>query len=928
MPTPSLPPLTPPAIPSGRVNREEPKKGSNFFFIVMMTLLIIWSLRLLNKPNEQQLQELAGADTQTDEESSQPLESMPLPGEEDSAARLAQLGDDAVAAAAPQKTAFTTLGSADPDSPYRMLVTLSTHGASIRRLELNEDQYRDCSDTSGYLGQIVADESICAKELADGLPGVAVQVVGAGTPVELAGLKVGDRICTAQLKSHRKTAPADEVEVTSFDALRDLLLQSRPGETVTLGVRRAGQTDGDQAMESVDVVLRDAPISLLRPCSAVANYDDYKNLAGLQGGVLPEEDDYDVEGQFEKVSLTRRRNTDPASFLMTLAEYDADTKLPWPKIAPAARRQPASLAAPRQIERELPDLAYSDGQWSEVSGTLRGGDWELIAEESNQSQAVFRKVLLGRKLQVRKVYRLEPTDQEDGVRRYHLTLEIQWRNLDPDAGHTLSYFLDGPTGLPIEGAWYSSGRKTGPGWGVYGLRDMVLGLNQGRALQVIRCSEIVERDKPQSDKVDLTYMGIDTQYFQCTLIPSADGAPWECEYLPMRVGPAVAGLPTFTDTSFRLKSPSISLAKSGSDGDSASHSYTIFAGPKQQKILNAYGLGDTLVYGWFWFIAKPLVAILNFFRNFLHLNCGVAIILLTVMVRLILFPLSRKSALSSMKMQQIQPQLNALKEKYADNPQQMMAAQQALWKKNGVNPLGGCLPVFLQMPIFIGLYKALSLDVNLYGTPLLGRAIRWCSNMAAPDMLVDWSEMWNHIGWNGFNLGQGMLKLGPYFNLLPMLTIILFLAQQKFMMPPPSGTEAEQAQQRSMRRMMNFMMIFFGFMFFKVPSGLCIYFVASSLWAILERKFLPKQKLAPIGDADVIDVTPLPAKEPAAPKGPTSLRRTRADRDGAAAKKPGGLKGWWNEVLERAKEQQKLAKAEAERRSRATGRDPGRKKRR
>ncbi|MBQ3454315.1 MAG: hypothetical protein IJG25_05555, partial [Thermoguttaceae bacterium] len=149
MPTPSLPPLTPPAIPSGRVNREEPKKGSNFFFIVMMTLLIIWSLRLLNKPNEQQLQELAGADTQTDEESSQPLEPMPLPGEEDSAVRLAQLGDDALAAAAPQKTAFTTLGSADPDSPYRMLVTLSTHGASISRLELNEDQYRDCSDTSG-----------------------------------------------------------------------------------------------------------------------------------------------------------------------------------------------------------------------------------------------------------------------------------------------------------------------------------------------------------------------------------------------------------------------------------------------------------------------------------------------------------------------------------------------------------------------------------------------------------------------------------------------------------------------------------------------------------------------------------------------------------------------------------------------------------
>ena len=896
-----------------------------------MTFLIVWSLRLLNKPDDQQQAESSVADSV--EESVEPVPPMALPSEEDSAARLARLGEETVAAAACEQTAFTTLGSADPDSPYKMLVTLSTRGASIRRLELNEDQYRDCSDTSGYLGQIVVDESICAKELASGLPGVALQVVGAGTPVELAGLKPGDRICSIQLKSQRKSAPTDPIEVTSLEVLRQVLLQSRPGETVTVRVRRAGSPADSQQpdqLEQVDIVLRDAPISLLRPSSAVANYDDYKNLSGLQGGVLPEEDDYNIDGQFDKVSFERRRNTDPASFLMTLAEYDDDTKLSWPKITPAARRKPVSLAAPRQIERELPDMTYRDGQWTESSANLRGGEWELVADQSNQTQAVFRKVLLGRELEVRKIYRLEPTGQEDGARRYHLTLDIQWRNLDPDADHTISYFLDGPTGLPIEGAWYSSGRKTGPGWGVYGLRDMVLGLNHGRALQVIRCSEIVERDKPQSDKVDVTYMGIDTQYFQCTLIPDAGDTPWECEYLPIRVGAAVAGLATFTDTSFRLKSPAIRLAKSGTGGDSATHSYTIFAGPKQQKILNSYGLGDTLVYGWFWFIAKPLVAILNFFRNFLHLNCGVAIILLTVMVRLVLFPLSRKSALSSMKMQQIQPQLNALKEKYADNPQQMMAAQQALWKKNGVNPLGGCLPVFLQMPIFIGLYKALSLDVNLYGTPLLGRAIRWCSNMAAPDMMIDWSDFWNHIGWNGFNLGQGMLKLGPYFNLLPMLTIILFLAQQKFMMPPPTGTDAEQSQQRSMRRMMNFMMIFFGFMFFKVPSGLCIYFVASSLWAILERKFLPKQKLAPLTDADVIDVTPLPAKESAAPKGPTSLRRSRAERDsaGAGAKKPGGLKGWWNEVLERAKEQQKLAKAEAERRSRASGRDAGRKKRR
>jgi YidC/Oxa1 family membrane protein insertase len=158
---------------------------------------------------------------------------------------------------------------------------------------------------------------------------------------------------------------------------------------------------------------------------------------------------------------------------------------------------------------------------------------------------------------------------------------------------------------------------------------------------------------------------------------------------------------------------------------------------------------------------------------------------------------------------------------------------QELYRKHGYNPASGCLPVFIQLPIFVGLYRALMVDVELRDAPLLTHAIRWCSNLAAPDMLFDWCSFMP-----GFiTQGTGIFGLGPYFNLLPILTVFLFLWQQKKMMPPP--TDDQQAMQQ---KMMKYMMYFMGILFFKVASGLCVYFIASTLWGIGERKFLPKKK--------------------------------------------------------------------------------------
>jgi YidC/Oxa1 family membrane protein insertase len=229
-------------------------------------------------------------------------------------------------------------------------------------------------------------------------------------------------------------------------------------------------------------------------------------------------------------------------------------------------------------------------------------------------------------------------------------------------------------------------------------------------------------------------------------------------------------------------------------------------------------------------VAVPLTVILHGLYYVVG-NYGLAIILLTVLVRGCMFPLSLKQVAGAQKMQQLQPEIKKIQEKHKNNAEARTKAQQELFRKHDYNPLSGCLPIFIQMPVFIGLYRSLMVAIELRDAPLISNSIRWCSNLAAPDMLFDWhSYMPDFV-----NNGVGIFGLGPYFNLLPILTIGLFIWQQKMFMPPAADEQAAMQQ-----KVMQYMMIFMGLMFFKVASGLCIYFIASSLWGLAERRFLPK----------------------------------------------------------------------------------------
>ncbi len=299
-------------------------------------------------------------------------------------------------------------------------------------------------------------------------------------------------------------------------------------------------------------------------------------------------------------------------------------------------------------------------------------------------------------------------------------------------------------------------------------------------------------------------------------------------------------------------------------GDTLTHRYLLYNGPVKPSLLSQQ-TGDARVppavidryvhvlklntltdypstgIGRF-FSAIYLTELVIFCTNLMHtvlgwLNAaihsyGLSIILLTLLVRGLMFPISRKQALVAVRMQALMPEMKAIQEKYKDDKQAQGQAVWALYRKHQVNPFGTCWVVLLQMPIFMGLYFALQESITFRLAPFWPT---WIINLSAPDMLAYWGQS---IPWlsQPENYG-GFFYLGPYFNLLPVIAVVLMLVQQKLMTPP-----AMDEQQEMQQKMMKYMMIFFGLMFYKVASGLCVYFIVSSLWGLAERKMLPKVK--------------------------------------------------------------------------------------
>jgi YidC/Oxa1 family membrane protein insertase len=231
------------------------------------------------------------------------------------------------------------------------------------------------------------------------------------------------------------------------------------------------------------------------------------------------------------------------------------------------------------------------------------------------------------------------------------------------------------------------------------------------------------------------------------------------------------------------------------------HDFILYAGPKEYDRLKALDVGFEHIvdFGWFSVVAMPLFWVLKFFYKYMG-NYGWAIIVLTVLVRIPFIPILNKSQQSMKKMQKIQPMMAELKEKYKNDAQKMQKETMALYKKYKVNPIGGCLPMFLQIPVFIALYNVLLKAIELRGAPF----IFWITDLSAKDPIY----------------------------VLPIVMGLTMVLQQKM---TPSAMDPKQA------KMMMLMPIVFTFMFLTFASGLVLYWLVNNVLGIIQQYFVNKK---------------------------------------------------------------------------------------
>ena len=304
------------------------------------------------------------------------------------------------------------------------------------------------------------------------------------------------------------------------------------------------------------------------------------------------------------------------------------------------------------------------------------------------------------------------------------------------------------------------------------------------------------------------WVAVRSAYFVVALKPGFDGAQGWTSGGPKRFR-------------FGLAVPRFEVAAKGSQ----TNTFSLYLGPCEQRTLAAAWPTLPQVLRFFqsppwgfmdWF-AKLLLKILNWFHGYIP-NYGLAIIFLTIVVRFGMYPLTLKSMKSMKKMQLLGPEMEELKKKYGEDQQELNKKMMELYKERGVNPVGGCLPMLLQMPIFIALYRMLWNAYELRGAPFFW----WITDLSQPDRMFHIPAL----------AGQPFVSMFQNINLLPLLMGLSMVLSQKVM--PVSGPSQNPQQ----KMMMNIMPIFFAFMCYNMASGLNLYILTSTLLGVVQQKFI------------------------------------------------------------------------------------------
>ncbi len=291
--------------------------------------------------------------------------------------------------------------------------------------------------------------------------------------------------------------------------------------------------------------------------------------------------------------------------------------------------------------------------------------------------------------------------------------------------------------------------------------------------------------EPHKDGAEApVWIGTEDKYFLSVLIPSKDSrTSWS------------ADVASSISSNASIEAP-FDLAPGGK----AALTYNSFLGPKEYDLLlkQKIGLDDAIEFGLFAIMARPFLVVLNFFERYIG-NYGIAILVLTVIIKVLFYPLTKHSMTSMNEMKKIQPQLAALKEKYKGNKEKMNKELMELYKRYKVNPVSGCLPMVLQIPVFIALYEVLYVAIELRGAPFY----LWIRDLSDKD---------------------------PYY-ITPLLMGATMFIQQKM---TPTSVDPTQA------KMMLIMPVVFTFMFLNFPSGLVIYWLVNNVLSIAQQYYIQR----------------------------------------------------------------------------------------
>ena len=354
--------------------------------------------------------------------------------------------------------------------------------------------------------------------------------------------------------------------------------------------------------------------------------------------------------------------------------------------------------------------------------------------------------------------------------------------------------------------------------GLYILHEGLIGVAGEDGLQEVDYKDIEESGLQQPPKVSSGWVGITDKYWATALIPP-QGQPVQQSFRAN----TIAGKPTY-------QSDYLGDAVSVPAGGNANYTSSLFAGAKEVSAINAVQAKtdalhfDLMIdWGWFYFLTKPMFWFIDTLYGFFG-NFGVAILLVTVTVKLIFFPLANKSYASMSKMKMLQPKMEEIKKQYGDDRQAQQQAIMKLYQEEKVNPLAGCLPMIIQIPVFFSLYKVLYITIEMRHAPFFG----WIQDLSAPDP-TNIFTLFGTIPWDP----PSFMILGIW----PIIMGITMFVQMKLNPTPPDPTQ---------KMIFTWMPIIFTFMLARFPAGLVIYWAWNNSLSILQQATIMKRHGAKI----------------------------------------------------------------------------------